>query len=58
MDITNTNAAMKLCEEAINAVMVVQFYESYMDKHRRLMCQEFKDAIDQVVVEWTQFLNL
>ena len=52
VDINNTTTAMKLCEEAINFITVVKFYESYMDKHGRLMWEEIKDAIDQFVVEW------
>ena len=49
-DITSTISAMKLCEEALKLITMVKIYENYMDRNGRMSWEDFKDKVDEVLL--------
>jgi len=49
-NITCTISAMKLCEEALKLVTTVKIYENYMDRNGRMSWEDFKDKVDEVLL--------
>ena len=54
--ITSTNSAMKLCEEALKLITTLKLYENYLDRNGRMSWEDFKDKVDEVLLNHRKFV--